>query len=348
VLYGDGQLADLAPLLESPSVDDPHLRVQDTLLPGTVSAGTYGRSMFVLNYVYTVYGLWYSRALFERNGWPVPVTWAEFMDLAAEIKKAGIAPFAFQGKYPYYSLVPIMDLVAKNGGVEVQTAIDNLEPGAWRADAVRAAVEAVYELVARGYTLPGAAGMTHIEAQTAWCHGKAAWIPCGSWLENEELHSTPDGFRMAVAPMPALPGDRMPQRAVRAGAGEPFVVPARAANLAGGLEFLRLMASRAGAAAFARSAHSLTVVRDGLTPDVPLLPGTASADAVVRAAGSSIITWYFPDWYARLESELENATGELMAGRMTPDGWIAACQAAADRTARDKEIRKFTRPSRLV
>jgi len=345
VLYGNGQLADLAPLLDAPSVDDPRRRVRDTLLPGTVSQGTYGSSMYVLNYVYTVYGLWYSRRLFRERGWPVPGTWAEFLDLAAEMKRGGIAPLAFQGKYPYYMLVPIMDLAAKNGGPEVQAAIDNLEPGAWKSDAVRHAVEAVHELVARGYTLPGAAGMTHIEAQTAWCHGEAAWIPCGSWLENEQLHVTPAGFGMAVAPMPALPGDRMPPHAVRAGAGEPFVVPARAANVPGGLEFLRLMTSRAGAAAFARTAHSLTVVRDALTPDVPLLPGTASADAAVRAAGSDIITWYFPDWYARMEADLENATGELMAGRMTPDAWIRACQAAADRTARDPSVRRFTRPA---
>ncbi|WP_235215467.1 N-acetylglucosamine/diacetylchitobiose ABC transporter substrate-binding protein [Phaeacidiphilus oryzae] len=348
VLYGNGQLADLGPLLDAPSVDDPNTKVRDTLMPGTVAAGTYGNSMYDLQYVYTAFGLWYSKSLFAKHGWTVPTTWDDWIKQAAEIKAAGIAPFAFQGKYPYYMLVPIMDLAAKHGGVETLVAVDNLEPNAWKSDPVKQAVEAIYEIVARNYYLPGTQGMTHIQSQTAWNNGRAAWIPCGSWLENEQLKATPAGFDMAFAPMPSLSGDKLPQTAIRAGANEPFIVPAKARNVPGGMEMMRLMLSKAGSVAFAQVAHSLTVVKNAVGPNVQLLPGTRSANAAVQTSGASTFYWYYPSWYAQLETDLENATGELMAGRMKPADWMNACQAAADKTAKDSSIKKFKRSASLI
>ena len=88
--------------------------------------------MFSLNYAYTVFGLWYSTTLFKKNGWQVPKTWDDFMTLCAHIKAAGMAPFAHQGKYPYYMMVPLMDMVAKNGGPEV--ADRHRQPGAERLE----------------------------------------------------------------------------------------------------------------------------------------------------------------------------------------------------------------------
>ncbi len=70
--------------------------------------------------------------------------------------------------------------------------------------------------------------MDHIQSQTEWCRGNAAFISCGSWLENEQKAVTPPGFNMAVAPhaqpqhrrqaaVRGVPGHR--QRAVH-GAGQ--------------------------------------------------------------------------------------------------------------------------------
>ncbi len=41
------------------------------------------------------------------------------MALCEEIKGAGIAPMAHQGKYPYYIQQFLMDLAVKHGGHEV-------------------------------------------------------------------------------------------------------------------------------------------------------------------------------------------------------------------------------------
>ncbi len=191
--------------------------------------------------------------------------------------------------------------------------------------------------------LPGTEGLTHIESQTAWNQGKAAFIPCGSWLENEQLKATPDGFDMAVMAMPSMTGDKLPATAIRSGAGEPFIVPAKAGNQAGGLELLRIMCSKAGGAAFAQNANSLSVVKDSITPDIKLKPGTKSSNDLLTAANGATIVWNYPNWYSAMDTDLQNAMGEMMANRIKPDEFIKRAQAATDKTAADSSIPKQTR-----
>lgn len=345
VLHTNQQLTNLDQLLDAPSIDDAGKKVRDTLLPGTIEIGQFGNSMFSMNYAFTVWGVWYSTSLFQQKGWTVPKTWDDFITLCGTIKASGMAPFCHQGKYPYYMMVPLMDLIAKAGGSDAMKSIDNLEPNAWKSDVVKQAVNAIYSLVDKGYMLPGTEGLTHIESQTAWNQGKAAFIPCGSWLENEQLKATPAGFDMAVMAMPSMTGDKMPATSIRAGAGEPFIVPAKAGNQAGGLELLRIMCSKAGGASFAQTANSLSVVKDSITPDIAanLKPGTKSSNDLLTAANGSIITWNYPNWYSAMDTDFQNAMGELMANRIKPDEFIKRCQAAADKCAADSSIPKFTR-----
>ncbi|WUL04535.1 N-acetylglucosamine/diacetylchitobiose ABC transporter substrate-binding protein [Streptomyces sp. NBC_00354] len=336
VLAKGGQLAELTPVLDAPSLDDPAKKVRDMLIPGTVEQGTQGGKFVALYYVYTVFGFWYSGKLFKEKGWAEPKTWDEFLDICTKAKAAGIGGLAHQGKFPYYINVVIMDLIAKKGGLEAMKAIDNLEPNAFEGNpAALAAVEAVYEVVEKDLLMAGTNGLTHTESQTAWNQYKAAFIPSGSWLENEQLKQTPDDFDMKFLPVPTLADSKLPFEAIRAGAGEPFIVPEKAANKAGGLEFLRSMLSREWSTLFAQQANSLTVVKDGVDPNVKLRPGTASAVAAVKTAGTNTFNYLYPDWYSEMDTEIQNASNELMAKRIQPKEWIKRAQAAVDKAAKD-------------
>jgi N-acetylglucosamine transport system substrate-binding protein len=331
VLQKNGQLSDLTPLLDAPYIDDPTKKIRDVLQPGTIETGTLNGKMYSLSYIYTVYGLWYSGKLFKDKGWTPPKTWADFMSLSGEIKKAGIAPFAHQGKYPYYINVAIMDLIAKSGGLDLQKRIDSFDPTAWDDPAVKAGIEAIYQIVDKNYLLPGTNGLTHIESQTAWNQYKAAFIPCGSWLENEQMKATPADFDMKFLPMPSLTGDKLPFEAIRAGAGEPFIVPVKAKNQAGGMEFLRMMLTKEGSGKFAAAANSLTVLKDGVGSDVQLRPGTASTVTALTAAGTNTFNYNYPNTNSQFDTDLQNASAELMAKRLTPDQWIAKAKQLAQK-----------------
>jgi N-acetylglucosamine transport system substrate-binding protein len=343
-LVSQNALADLGDLLAAPSLDDPKATVKDTLLPGTVDVGSYDGKFLSLNYAYTVYAIWYSGKLFADRGWQYPKTWDEMIALCRQIKAAGIAPWTYQGKHPRYMSWPILSAAAKLGGVDVLKAIDNLEPNAWKHDAVKAAADAYSQLAVDGFIQPGAEGMDHVQSQTEWCQGKAAFISSGSWLENEQKAVTPPDFRMTAAPTPSLTGgDKLPFEAIRGIAGEPFVVPAKAKNLRGGLEYLRVMLSKKGATDFTSKVSSLTCVT-GTSAGLTLPPGLTSVTKLLDAAGRNNFTWVYQLYYRKLERNLVDAAcGDLLTKRINAAQFVDRCQQAADEIARDTSIKKYKR-----
>ncbi|GAB3953280.1 N-acetylglucosamine/diacetylchitobiose ABC transporter substrate-binding protein [Streptomyces sparsus] len=345
VLHKQGQLTDLTQLLDAPSVDDPAKKVRDTLIPGTAEKGFFGGRMHALNYVYTVWGLWYSGKLFEDNGWTAPETWDDFLSVMQEAKKKGIGGLAHQGKHPYYMNVVIMDLIAKTGGLDSMKAIDNLDPKAFVGnDAAERAIEAVYQIVDKDLLMPGTNGLDHVESQTKWNEGKALFIPSGSWLENEQLKATPEDFEMTFLPVPVLDGSVMPFHALRAGAGEPFIVPAKAKNPFGGLEFMRQMLSKEWSTSFAKEVSSLSIVDGAVNDGVQLRPGIKSAIAAVDACpAEERFDYLYTEWYSEMDETIRNATAELMAKRIKPADWLKKAQAAVDKAAKDPASKKNKR-----
>ncbi|MEV6635054.1 N-acetylglucosamine/diacetylchitobiose ABC transporter substrate-binding protein [Actinoplanes sp. NPDC051470] len=344
-LVSQGALTDLGDLLEAPSLDDPAKKVKDTLRPGIAELGSYDGKFLSLNYAYSAYAIWQSDKLFQARGWQYPKTWDEMISLCREIKKAGIAPWTYTGVHARYMSWPILASAAKLGGVEVLKAIDNLEPNAWKHDAVKTAADAWSQLAADGFVQAGAEGMDHIQAQTEWCNGKAAFISCGSWLENEQKKVTPPGFAMSAHPTPSLSSaDKLPFEAFRGTGSEPFVVPAKAKNPRGGLEYLRVMLSKQGAADFTKKVSSLTVVA-GSSDGIELGPGLTSVTKMIETAGDTgTFNWLYNAFYRKLERELVNAaTADLFAKRVTAAQWVDKCQQAADSIAKDSSIKKYKR-----
>jgi len=337
------QVGDLSALLDAPAFDDPAKTVRDTLLPGVVEDGTFDKVPLTLNFTYTVWGLWYSKPLFASKGWAYPKTWDEMLALCATIKAAGIAPWTYQGKYPEYLNDPLLGMAAKTGGLELVRAVDNLEPNAWKAPGLIGAAEAFAELAGKGYLLPGSEALSHTEAQAAWSQGKAAFIPCGSWLESEQKGVTPPGFDMVLGPVPSRTGsDKLKQTAVQAASSESFLVPAKAKNPAGGMEYLRILFSKQSAKAFAESAGTLPAVA-GATDGLTLSSGLGSVRDAVTAAGSETFTYRFRTWYAPLAKAVDDATGELVNKRVTAAQWSDRIQRAADGLAKDSAVKKYVR-----
>ncbi|GAA2499515.1 N-acetylglucosamine/diacetylchitobiose ABC transporter substrate-binding protein [Streptomyces thermolineatus] len=342
-LAAKGQLADLNTLLDAPSYDDPSVKVRDTLVPSTIEIGKFGgEEVYTLNYAFTVYGLWHSKKLLEDNDWEYPRTWDAMMSLCAKAKKKGIAGWTYAGKHPYYIPFAFYPFIAKAGGMQVFADIANLEPNAWKHDAVKDAFEAYHELAAKGYVLKGTPGLDHIQSQTEWTKGKALFIPNGSWVENEAKKTTPADFAMTVAPPPSLgSSDAMPFETVWASPGEPFIVPEQARNAAGGMELLRIMLSRKSAQNFAKLVSSLTSVK-GAVDGMELPSGLASANAVLNAAGDNVLVPRIDEWYKEFHREqVGGALAELMAGRIRPAEAIARIQKDADALAKDDSVKKY-------
>jgi N-acetylglucosamine transport system substrate-binding protein len=343
-LSTQGQLQDLAALLDAASMDDAAKKIRDTIHPSTVEKGMHGDKFDVLYYAFTIYGTWYSQKLMESKGWAYPKTLDEMVTLCGTIKKAGIAPWTYAGKYPYYVHFNLFAQIAKIGGMEKWIAIDNLEPNAWTSnDAVKEVVEHYEELAAKKYFLEGSQGLTHIQSQTSWTKGKAVFIPNGSWVENEAAPTTPADFGMAVGALMAGTGDKLPQGTLRAEPSEPYIVSAKGKNPAGGMELLRIMLSKKHAQNFATKVKSLTCVLDA-TEGMTLSPGLASASKVFKEAGDNLISLQLQEWYPALTDEkLGGLTGQLLTGELKAADWIKKAQAESDKVAKDDAVTKFKR-----
>ncbi|NED97848.1 carbohydrate ABC transporter, N-acetylglucosamine/diacetylchitobiose-binding protein [Phytoactinopolyspora alkaliphila] len=352
-LIANGQLADLGPLLDAPSWDDPGKTVRETLVPGTVEVGSRGGVCYELNYAFTLYGLWYNKALFDTNGWTVPRTWDDMLDLCAEIKSAGIAPWTYQGlTAPYYMNWPLLTMAAKQGGVEVLKNIDNLVEGAWKDPSVLAAAEAIYRLAENGYFMEGTEGMEFRDAQAAWVQGEAAIVPAGSWLENEEVDlitARGDEFQIAYMNEPIIDeaSAALPYETLRAKPSTPYVVPADAAHPEAGMEYMRAMLSKEGAQGFTNMVKSFTSVlgaADGVELDAP---GLSSAKDAFTAAGENVVNWLYPLWYPSMESgdagnDISGATFKLLKGDVNPEEWADLCEGVATKWREDDAIQHET------
>ncbi|MFB6550431.1 N-acetylglucosamine/diacetylchitobiose ABC transporter substrate-binding protein [Streptomyces sp. NPDC056405] len=344
VLVGKKQLTDLTPLLDAPSYDDPNKKVRDTLRPGIVEMGQFdGDPVWILYYAYTVYGNWYSQKALDSLDAEYPKTWDEMLAVCEKAKKKGMAGWTYAGKYPYYIPFSMSPMIAKVGGVEVLNAIDNLEPNAWKHPAVKTVFEAWYELFKKGYILKGTPGLDHIQSQTAWAKGDALFIPNGSWVENESAKVIPADFGLTVSAPPGIDdSDKMPFGTMWASGGEPFIVPAKAANGAGGMEQLRIMLSEGSSKNFTSKVKSLSAYNGG-TDGIELTPGLKSGVAALELAGDNVVNPRMQDWYVQLQKEKIGVSclGEMMAGRLTPAETIKKIQGYADDAAKDSSIKHY-------
>ncbi|MGC5015333.1 N-acetylglucosamine/diacetylchitobiose ABC transporter substrate-binding protein [Streptosporangium sp. DT93] len=342
-LQKEGQLLELTELWDAPSIDDPSKKVRDTVSPGTVESGLIDGKPYLMNYVLSTYGLWYDATLFEEKGWTPPKTFDEFKTFAETVKAAGITPFAYAGKNAaYYAYWMILISAAKIEGNQILVDVDNLVDGVWQRDAMKQSAAAWAEI--GKHMDKSFEGLIHTEVQLRQNQGKVALYPSGSWLENEQKGQTPAEFTYALTPTPSVTAaDKMPFEAIRAAAGEAYIVPSKAKNPRGGLEYLRIMLSKEGAKGFTQKSGNITVVT-GAADGMELTPGNASVNAAQTAAGQNIVTFSsFENWYKEFETELRKQTNALMFGRISADEFCEKVQKAADKTKADSSITKQKR-----
>ena len=339
-LVAANQLLDLTPMWDAPSVDDANKKVRDTVVPGTVEVGSFNGKPYVLYYVSTVFGLWYNGKLFQDKGWTAPSDWNSFLKLLDSIKAAGITPYAYAGaNAAYYQWNVILTHAAKLGGEEVLKNIDNLEDGAWKNESVVKAATMWAEVGAK-YMPKAFEGLRHTDVQLQQNQDKVAFYPSGDWLPNEQKDNTPAGFKYQMMPIPDK--GKLSEKAVRATAGEGYVVPAKAKNPQGGMEYLRQMLSRDGARGFAELIKSPPVTV-GASDGVDFGPGVTSSQAALKAAGKEVVNVFFDGWYQEIDKEARTATNALMFGRIKPDAWADQIQKKADAVKKDSSVTKFKR-----
>ncbi|MEO6943707.1 MAG: N-acetylglucosamine/diacetylchitobiose ABC transporter substrate-binding protein [Lacisediminihabitans sp.] len=336
-----GQLEDLTSVLEAKNYEGKVIK--DTLFGGVIAPGTFDGKFVQLNYVLTVYALWYSASLFEENGWTVPKTYDEMLDLGAKAKAKGKYLLGW-GKEAatYYQTMAIASAI-KEGGDDVRLALENLKPGCWSLPAVQEVFKGLKKIIDAGYVKPGGAGTQFTAAQAQWSNDEDFILyPSGGWIENEMKKNTKDGFKMTGAPEPTVTsGSKMPWEALHSTAGEGYIVPSKAKNVAGGKEFLRAMLSHDAAVNFARTTFSSTIVKDTVPADGFGSTALVSQVKILGDAGDNVFSWNFVDLYGTNVDQLV-VWNTFLQGGSDVAALTSSLQAITDKVANDASVKKVT------
>lgn len=338
------QLATLDDLWTAENYDG--VKVSDAVFPGIDKAGTYGGKFIQLNYVMTLFSLWYSQSLFDANGFTPPTTWDGYAELCTAAKAKDLHLFAFGKEASTYYKWLALDSAIKQGGVEVIENIANLKPGAWSDPSVVGVLGELEKLVKDGCFIPGGAGTQFTQAQAQWSNDqKALFYMSGSWIESEMKDATAENFQMTAWPVPTLTANsKLPFTAVQAGASEPFVVPAKAANVAGGKELLRAMLSKEAAANFSKTRLAPTIVKDTVPADGFGSTALASAMKAMEDAGTNIFSWVSGgyDGYYAIGTEEVVLWNSFLSGEMSAAELIEAEESLNAKAAADTTVPKVT------
>nr|WP_079575485.1 N-acetylglucosamine/diacetylchitobiose ABC transporter substrate-binding protein [Krasilnikoviella flava] len=334
------QLEDLTDIIDAPNVEGTVIR--DTLYEGVLAPGTYGDKFAALNYVLTVYGVWYSGSLFEKNGWTPPATWEEAKALGAEAKSAGKYLFLWGTEAATYYQTLAIESAIKQGGDEVRLALENLEPDCWSNDSVQATFAIMKEIIDLGYFKPGGSGTQFTAAQAQWSNKEEALLyPSGSWIENEMKDQTAPDFQMKGVPSFSVTASpAMPATALHSTAGEPFIVPSQAKSVAGGKELLRVMLSKESATNFSKTKLAPTIVKDIVPADGFGSTALVSQTEMLSAAGTDIFTFNFVNTYGMNQEQLP-IWNSFLDGKKSVADLTKELQAITDRIANDDTIEKI-------
>jgi N-acetylglucosamine transport system substrate-binding protein len=336
-LVYDDQLMDLNEALDSPPYGQTEGKWRDAFDPGLLKLGQYEGKQYMLPFHININGWWYNKKVFDANGWTPPKTFDELLALNDKIKAKGLAPITYQGKYPYYMLYGfIYAWTVSDGGESAWKACQNMEEGAWKSPSVLKAAQMVETLRKRGDFMKGSAGLDHTTSQLEFLKGKAVMIPCGTWLYSEMENVMPKGTQIEFMLPPTVAGGQGDPGAVLV-ATEPFVVPAKAKNPVGGIDYYKYITTPEKAKEFVEAKGTLMGIKvaDGAKyPPHLVTPAKLFGEAKYKWNAE------FRTWYKDFASKAESLMSKLLDGRITPQEFCDQMEGLAKALRNDASIIK--------
>lgn len=159
-----------------------------------------------------VAGFYYNQKMFKDNGWEVPSTYDELLDLAKKIKDAGIIPLAMDGGDGWPMAVYLSDILYKLTGSDYSETVSNAVAKGDFSDAnIKKATEILKKTADAGMFQKGYDSQDYATAQNLFTNGQAAMYYMGSWDASMALNDDiPEDIRknIRVFTMPVIDGGK--------------------------------------------------------------------------------------------------------------------------------------------
>jgi N-acetylglucosamine transport system substrate-binding protein len=251
---------------------------------------------------------------------------------------AGIAPLAFQGKYPQYAWSTILSCYQRLVPFEKWYDIEDFKKGAFKDPAFVKAADLMQELAVK-YFQKGALAMTHTESQMEWANGRAGMVFCGLWLKKEMEKALPDDFEMGCFPVPMVTGGTGDPKAIYSGGGESFFIFKDGKHPEIAADFLKFLLSIEPARDYVKRNDSLTPVIDcqvGIKISSALQSAVDAIEGSTRMYSDRLNTLYI-EWHRTL---VQQAQADLLRGAITGQQFADRLEAGAEAVRNNPNIYK--------
>ena len=192
-----------------------------------------------------VAGFYYNEKMFKENGWTVPKTYDELLELAKKINDKGIIPLAMDGGDGWPMAVYLSDILYKLTGSDYSSTVSNaIKKGDFSDANIKKATEILKQTADAKMFQKGYDSQDYGTAQNLFTNGQAAMFYMGSWEASMALNEDiPKEIRenIRVFTMPIIDGGKGKATDIAAWNGGGYAVSSKSEHKEEAIKFLNYM-----------------------------------------------------------------------------------------------------------
>lgn len=252
-----GILADVSDYEGLKTINQAYIDILENL-EFVPTEGTYG-----VPYVANAAGVLYNKEMFEENGWEIPETWTEFIQLCETIKKLGKQPLYFGFKDTWTCLAPWNALAVDLAEADVCQQVNRGETTFTKE--YEDVAQKMLEILPYGQEGPFAYGYN--DACTAFANGESAMYTIGSYAIPQIKSVNPD-MKIDSFVMPG--SDNKEENLLNSGVDLQFCVTKDCENKEAAYEVLDFLLEHDNVQAFMDSQNSVPCKQEAfeLAPEI--------------------------------------------------------------------------------
>lgn len=192
-----------------------------------------------------VAGFYYNEKMFKENGWTVPKTYDELLELAKKINDKGIIPLAMDGGDGWPMAVYLSGILYKLTGSDYSSTVsDAIKKGDFSDANIKKATEILKQTADAKMFQKGYDSQDYGTAQNLFTNGQAAMFYMGSWEASMALNEDiPKEIRenIRVFTMPIIDGGKGKATDIAAWNGGGYAVSSKSEHKEEAIKFLNYM-----------------------------------------------------------------------------------------------------------
>ena len=207
-----------------------NLAIKDSLPEVMLANGTYDGKSYAVPLTMNIVTLFANMDLLAEAGWTeIPATYEDLIKCCDDLVAKGIIPFGCSGKETWCVTEYLEPIMEKYVGAETLGSIFAGKTS-WKDDDIKASVEKLQEMIAKGYFDPNGMSLGNDEVKANFIAGQYAFYQNGSWNCGEIDNANKEGKNFKVALFPVMNAERASYLQVIGGPSDSLAVSASSPN----------------------------------------------------------------------------------------------------------------------